>query len=200
MCTPTVGLMNLERLFSLLSSIHPLSDDFKASVEQELTLLSLPKGHLLLEAPKVSKHAWFLDSGFAMSYTFLQGQLHVENFWGAGEVVLSLRSFFGQVPSAEFIKLVLPGNVICINYEGVQRLFRRFPEAHYIYETVSSQYYEKSRERAYDLQHLSARDRYVKLLTRFPQIPQFVAQENIASYVGIAPQSLSRLKRQMRNS
>jgi hypothetical protein len=63
-----------------------------------------------------------------------------------------------------------------------------------------NQYYENSRERTHDMQHLNARERYQKLLANFPQIEQIIAQEFIASYLGIAPQSLSRLKRQMRGS
>lgn len=190
--------VNLERLFSLLASIHPLSDDFKASIGREVRLLSLPGNHILLEAPDVCKHAWFLDSGFAMAYTYRDGRMQVENFWKPGQIILSLNSFFEQVPASEFIELVRPGDVISISYDGVQRLFRDYPEAHFIYESVANQYYERSRERADDLRYLKAGDRYIKLIATFPQIEQCIRQDHIASYLGIAPQSLSRLRRIMR--
>lgn len=190
--------VNFERLFSLLASIHPLSDDFKASIEREIRLLSLPGNYFLLEAPDVCRHAWFLDSGFAMAYTYTEGRMRVENFWKPGQIILSLNSFFKQTPSCEFIELMVPGRVISIGYDGVQRLFQNYPEAHYIYESVVNQYYERSRERADDLRHLQAEDRYRKLISTFPQIEQCIRQDHIASYIGIAPQSLSRLRRMMR--
>jgi len=192
--------VDLERLFALLSGIHPLSDEFKAAIEEELTLLSLPKNHMLLEAPRIAEHAFFLDSGFAMSYIYMKGQKQIENFWASGQIVISAKSFFEQVPCREFIKLMVQSEVLCVSYHGVLRLFKAFPEAHFIYATIMNQYYENSRERTHDMQHLNARDRYQKLLTHFPQIEQIIAQEYIASYLGIAPQSLSRLKRQMRGS
>lgn len=133
-----------------------------------------------------------------MSYSYTDAGLQVENFWKDGEVILSVKSFFEQAPSAESIRLMVPAEVIFISYRGVQRLFRDFREAHLIYETVVNRYYEQSRERAHDILTLDATERYMKLLSTFPRIEQMVTQEHIASYLGIAPQSLSRLKRQMR--
>jgi CRP-like cAMP-binding protein len=190
--------VRFERLFAFLSEIHPLSDAFRSSIERELRVLLLPKNYMLLEAPRVSDHAWFLERGFAMSYSYTDAGLQVENFWKDGEVILSVKSFFEQAPSAESIRLMVPAEVIFISYRGVQRLFRDFPEAHLIYETVVNRYYEQSRERAHDILTLDATERYRKLLSTFPRIEQMATQEHIASYLGIAPQSLSRLKRQMR--
>lgn len=161
-------------------------------------MFSLPRNHVLLEAPHVSDQVWFLESGFAMSYTYTEAGLRVENFWQGGQVILSVKSFFEQTPSTENIRLTVPAEVVFIGHRSVQRLFREYPEAHYIYETVLNRYYEQSRERAHDILNLDATQRYMKLLSTFPGIEQMVAQEHIASYLGIAPQSLSRLKRRMR--
>src|SRR5690606_3212866 len=181
-----------------LSAIHPLSDAFRSAIERELTVLSLPKNHLLLEAPRVSDYAWYLDRGFAMSYTYTGEGMRVDNFWTSGQIILSVKSFFEQSPSTENIQVMVPAEVVFISYKSVQRLFRDFPEAHFIYESVLNRYYEESRERANDIINLDAKDRYRKLLVTYPRIEQMVSQEHIASYLGIAPQSLSRLKRQMK--
>lgn len=190
--------VRFERLFALLSAIHPLSDAFRSAIERELTVLSLPKNHLLLEAPRVSDYAWYLDRGFAMSYTYTGEGMRVDNFWTSGQIILSVKSFFEQSPSTENIQVMVPAEVVFISYKSVQRLFRDFPEAHFIYESVLNRYYEASRERANDIINLDAKDRYRKLLVTYPRIEQMVSQEHIASYLGIAPQSLSRLKRQMK--
>ncbi|HLT81572.1 MAG TPA: Crp/Fnr family transcriptional regulator [Cyclobacteriaceae bacterium] len=192
--------MQFERLFSFLTEIHPISDAFRASIERKLQAISLPKNHLLLEAPRVSDYAWFLDSGFAMSYAYTLNGMRVENFWKSGEIILSVKSFFEQAPAKENIQLMTSAEVFFISYKSVQELFQAYPEAHFIYETVVNRYYEASRERTNDMLHLGAADRYKKLLSIFPQIEQMVSQEHIASYLGIAPQSLSRLKRHMRGT
>jgi CRP-like cAMP-binding protein len=153
---------------------------------------------MLLEAPRVSDYAWYLDSGFAMSYTYTDQGIRVDNFWRSGQIILSVKSFFEQIPSTENIRIMVPAEVVFISYKSVQRLFQQFGEAHFIYESVLNRYYEESRERANDIINLDAKARYHKLLATFPRIEQMVSQEHIASYLGIAPQSLSRLKRQMK--
>lgn len=187
--------MNTEKLFSVLASIHPISSGFRKAVERVLTPLSLPRYHLLLEATKISECAYFLDEGFAMSYTFVKGKKQVEWFWNSGQIMVSARSFFEQVPSQEFLQLRTSSELFCITHDSVLHLFQTFPEAHFIYRVIMNQYYERSRERTRDMQHLTAVERYEKLIRYFPDVEQHVTQRHIASYLGIAPQSFSRIKR-----
>ena len=168
--------MNTDRLFNVMSAIHPLSNAFKAAIEKELTLLSLPKNYILLEAPEIAGQACFLDAGFAMSYIYMEGKKQIEGFWISGQVIISTRSFFEQVPSQEFIQLVESSEILCISYAGVIRLFDAFPEAHFIYRVIMNQYYERSRERIREMQHLNALERYERLLDTFPSIEQIVPQ------------------------
>lgn len=133
-----------------------------------------------------------------MSYIHGDRGIEVENFWQEGEIILSVKSFSEQIPATENIRLLMASKLIFISYPAVQRLFRDFPEARIIYETVVTKYYERGREYAHQMRNMRARDRYRKLLLDFPRIEQIVTQEYIASYLGITPQSLSRLKRMMR--
>ncbi len=187
--------MKTEKLFSVLSSIHPISSDFRKAVERVITPLSLPQDHLVLEATRIAECAYFINEGFAMAYTFVKGKKQVDWFWNSGQIMVSARSFFEQVPSREFIQLRTSTELLCITHDSVLHLFQTFPEAHFIYRVIMNQYYEHSRERTRDLQHLTAVERYEKLIHYFPGIEQHVTQKNIASYLGIAPQSFSRIKR-----
>lgn len=190
--------MNNDPLFSVLASIHSVSREFREAVEERITPLSLPANHHLLEAMRVAECAYFLYEGFAMAYTFLDGKKQVEWFWASGQIVIPIRSFFHQVPSNEFIQLKTDARLCCISYDAVQELLGRFAEALEIYTSVMVQYYEASRERTRDLQNLTALQRYEKLRSMFPRVEQYVSQEDIASYLGIAPQSFSRIKRKSR--
>lgn len=187
--------MKTEKLFSVLSSIHPISSDFRKAVERVITPLSLPRYHLLLEATRIAECAYFLDEGFAMAYTFVKGKKQVDWFWNSGQIMVSARSFFEQVPSQEFIQLRTSSELFCVTHDSVLHLFQTFPEAHFIYRVIMNQYYEHSRERTRDLQHLTAVERYEKLIRYFPDVEQHATQNHIASYLGIAPQSFSRIKR-----
>ena len=121
--------MNMTRLFQALSAIHSLTEDFKIALEKETTHLSLPKCYMLLEAPKIAEHAYFINSGFAMSYTFIKGKKQVESLWTPGEIIVSARSFFERIPSVEYIQLMEQSDVLHISYASVLRLFDSFEEA-----------------------------------------------------------------------
>lgn len=187
----------MERLFQVLSAMHPLSDNFKEALKKNMTMLSLPKHHMLLEAPKVSEHAYFLDNGFVMSYSFVNGKKQVEHFWQRGQIIVSAKSFFERIPSVEFIQLMQQSDVLYISHESVLKLFASHEEANFIYRVVMNQYYELGRERIRDLQHMNAVQRYNKLINSFPHIEQVIPSEYVASYLGMVPQSLSRVKREI---
>lgn len=187
--------MNTEPLFTLLAKIHPLSESFKAALQTLLIPLSLPKGDMLLKSPNIASHAYFLGSGFAMGYTFIDGKKSIEWFWSAGDIIVSAKSFLEQVPSKESIELVLPSEMLCISYSNLMELFKVFPEANFIHRAIMNQYLEQSRECILDMKNLSALARYNKLIKHYPSIEQMLSQEQIASYLGIAAPSLSRMKR-----
>ncbi len=187
--------MNVEQLFNMLSAIHPLTADFKKELEKELVHLSLPKNHLLLEAPRISDHVFFLERGFAMGYSFVKGKRQIDSFWTTGQMIISVKSFFEQLPAKEFIQLIEQSEVLCISYASVLRLMDKFPESHFIWRGITNQYYEYCRDRIHEIQFMSAEERYLKLLGNYPGIEQFIPQDHIATYLGITPQSLSRIKR-----
>lgn len=192
--------MNLVRLFDVLSALHPLTDSFRRALENEITTLSLPKNYLLLEAPAVAPYVYFLNNGFALSYTFVKGEKKVTGFWEPSQIVVPLKSFFEQTPSTEFIQLMAQSDVLFISRASLLMLLDTFPEGNYLCRKIMHLYCENCRSRLYDFQWLTATERYLKLHHHFPGIEQLISQEDIASYLGIAPQSLSRIKKHLSNS
>jgi len=187
--------MPLNHLFDVLAEIHTLSVPFKRALERACVLQAFPKDHFLLETPHVADQAFFLHSGFAMSYSFFKRRKQIEHFWREGDFIISMKSFFEQVPSAEFIQLMMPSDVLCISYNSLIDFLEKFPEANYIYRVIMSRHFECGRLRVRDLQHTNSLKRLQKLVKKLPEIEQVVPQADIASYLGIAPQSLSRVKK-----
>lgn len=185
----------MDQLIKYLHTFEPLTAPFIAALTREIVPVTYPRDHLLVELAKVSDHAYFLNTGAAMSYRFIKGQKHIEEFFGAEFIVVSPKSFFERVPSLEGIVLLEESQVLQIHFEGVMKLMRTFPEANSLCRAVMNVYYEESRSRIHDFQYLNALERYAKLHARFPRIEQLAPQDHIASYLGILPQSLSRIRR-----
>ncbi len=190
--------MNAERLFEVLSEMHALSDSFKAALLQEVTFLSLPKNHFLSEAPRTSDHVYLLADGFAVGFVFEEGEKVVHSFWGAGDIVLHPHCWFEKDSSVEFTQLAEKSEVWCISHEAIKVLMDSFKEACSLYRIIIGRYYFQSQTRLFDIQHRTAWQRYQRLIKLYSSIEQKVSQEYIASFLGITPQSLSRMKREHR--
>lgn len=188
--------MNTTALFQLLNTIYPLSENFRSALADELTPLSLPAHYLLVEAPRVADHIYFLETGYAMSYTFIKGKKHIEGFWPPSKIVCSARSFFDQTPSREFIQLTRDSDLLCASYNTIRHLLDSFPETREITRALLLHHYEFEKDRIRDGHKLDSTRRLDKLIKTFPGIEQAISQENIASYLGITPQTLSRIKKE----
>lgn len=187
--------MSIVRLISHLENLCPLSVEFRQALERVVVPVTLPKHYMLLEPPRIAEHAYFVVRGLLMCYTYQDSKKCVEGFWTSEQILVSLRSFFEQVPATEFIQLLDESDLLCISCADAMRLLETFPEAQCIYRKVLNHYYEESRARARELASIPASVRYSRFIRHIPKVEQHLSQELIASYLGITPQSLSRIKR-----
>lgn len=187
--------MNTDYFFSVLDLYHPLSDDFKKFLRDALIPLSVPARHILLDVPRVASHVYFLQEGFAVSYTLSAAGKITEGFWKPGQLILSFESFFEQKPSLEVIQLVTSSELLGVSYEAVNEALLRFPEAQVLYRVMLNKHYLHVRKRLRDIKFSNHAAQYSKLRQIFPGLELIVSQRTIATYLGIAPQSLARIKR-----
>jgi CRP-like cAMP-binding protein len=130
-------------------------------------------------------------------YTLLHGREISSWFMQSGDFVISILSFFTQQPSEEYLELLEPAVVHSITHDQLQRLYRDFPEFNFIGRRLLEKYYVLSEQRALQLRSRSAAERYELLLRDFPTIFQRVALHHIASHLGMAPETLSRLRNKL---
>jgi len=189
--------MYLRDLFAVLNHYHPISVALQERLSHSLVTVALPREHLLLEPGKLASHAYFLISGHALTYRYHREEKFIERFWHPQQLVFSADSFFDQTPAEEFMELLTPCRLLQIPYEAVRKILIDFPEADIIYRAILREHYQHCRNRLEDHLFLTAAQRYENLHSRFAVVEQLLPQEQIACYLGIVPQSLSRIKKQL---
>lgn len=190
--------MNIQSLLARLRLIHPVSEDFIHALDSYVTFVTLPRNHLLIEMPRVADHLFFMVEGFAHSFVYHEEEKHVENFWHAGQFIYDSRSFFEGVPSREFVQVSTASQLICLSREHAQNLFTKFPESEVLVRLLLCHQEDGLRTRVRMFRRCNLEERFHALLIEHPFIEQQVSQDVIASYLGVAPQSLARLKRRRR--
>jgi CRP-like cAMP-binding protein len=158
------------------------------------------KHQYLLQEGEVSTHDNFVVKGLCRTYRVDEkGQEHILRFspeeWWAGD----LASFLGGEPSAYNVDCIEDTEVLRITYADLDTLFERVPKMNKYFRVLYQNSIISYNIRLASNLSKSASDRYHEFIERYPAIGQRVPNHQIASYLGITPQSLSRLRSQWRN-
>ena len=154
----------------------------------------LPVKQQLLRPGQVAQRLYFVEQGLVRGYILGAGQEFTSWFMHEGDFVISIVSFFTQQPSTEYIELLEPSVLSSISHKQLTELYATFPEFNYVGRVLTERYYVQSERRAYQLRTLPASERYAQLVQDFPSLTQRVSLKHLASHLGIAPETLSRLR------
>ena len=167
-------------------------------LEESLTRVDRPKGFRLTETGKVESNVCFLSEGIARAYLPVDGK--EVTFWiGAeGSTLMSMKSFVNDEKGYETIELMEDSVLYMLERGQLYRLFeedihianwgRKFAEKELL----------KTEERLIPLLFTTASERYRKLLRDNPELLLRLPLECLASYLGITPVSLSRIRAELR--
>ena len=206
-CIQKHRVMSIHELFdillgqSLLTSKLPDSntmEDLKIYLVPLVTTSVYTKRQLLLSAGQVAWYIHFLEQGLARGFHISEdtGKEITDFLWNEHSLITVPDSFFNQRPSHLFIEVMPDTRLMSISYQGLMACIKKYPMAEVFSRNVVLQYRVHDAQKNYDLAFLSAWERYLQLLETHPDIEQQVSKEVIASYLHIAPQSLSRMLRE----
>lgn len=184
----------MSALVATIQALLPVSAALQEALEAAVQREELPARQLLLRPGQVARRLYFVERGLVRGYALHTGQEVSSWFMSEGDFVISIVSFFTQQPSTEYLELLEPSVVYSIDHKQLDALYRAFPEFNYVGRVLTERYYVQSEQRAYQLRTLPAAARYEQLVQQFPGLGQRVPLKHLASHLGIAPETLSRLR------
>ena len=164
----------------------------KSKIESEY--LSVPSKTILLEEEKVAEKLYLIHKGCLRLFFYNNGKDITFQFFFEGDFVASFDSLYKRTPSLFYLESIEPTELTAIRREDFYNLIDNNLSLRQLYE-------EKLIDRFHVYQQLflsriknTPQQRYEELLKEYPNIIQRVPQHYIASYLGITPVSLSRIR------
>lgn len=174
----------------------PLPDADWQAIEACLTRQVVPKETLLLEAGKVCQHLYFMESGLVRFFIWRDGTDVTKFFTDIPYVFTSQRSFAAQQPAQESIETLEECVLWRTTQTDVYRLLER-PAWNNFARLIITEVQGFTEGILEAIQTETAENRYRRLLETNAPIVQRVPLRHLASYLGIAPQSLSRIRKKL---
>jgi len=157
--------------------------------------VKLKKGEFLCKEGIVCRKISIVKSGVLRSFYNYEGEELTTYFNIENTFATALRSYLKEIPATENLQALTDVELICISKENMDRLYEEIPVWNKIGRLIMENLYVKMEERSISLQNNTAAERYLEFMEEFPGVVNRVSLQYIASFLGIAPETLSRVRK-----
>ncbi|HEV8282786.1 MAG TPA: Crp/Fnr family transcriptional regulator [Chitinophagaceae bacterium] len=186
-----------EVLRAYFENSFPVTEESFALIKSILVPKTMTKGDILLREGEVAKYGAFVAKGMLRSYVIdNKGKEHIiqfapENWWISDKTGLTDGS-----PSTFFIDAIEDSEILLIDMKGHLTLIEKLPGYAASFRTGIQKRTAAKDQRIVASLTETAKERYNDFLKTYPTIAQRVPQHMLASYLGITPETVSRIRKQ----
>lgn len=156
-----------------------------------------PKKSLILKQGQIENHLSFIEEGICRLFVPKENNDITIKFFFENSYVIGFDSFLQRSPARYNIEALTDVVIWRIAYEDLQELYQTSLSANFFARRAVEGVYLEKLEREFSLLTFSAEEKYLHLLQNYPHLIQKIPLKYLASYIGIAPQSLSRIRKQI---
>lgn len=180
-------------LFDFISKYVPLTDEEKNAIRSLDLFRSVKKGTILLQEGQRSKDSYFVLKGCIRTYYISDGEEKTTAFYTEMEA-LTPPCVISKTPSEYYISCIEDTILLVSNSDMEAEVNSKFPKFETMCRILSEELLAKQRIDFDEFKTSSPEQRYLNLIQKRPDLIQRVPQHQLASYLGVTPQSLSRLR------
>jgi len=162
-----------------------------------LQFKKLKKKQYALQEGEICRYEYFVNQGCLRTYSIDEkGHEHTVQFaiedWWTGDMY----SFLTKTPARYTIEALEPSELLCLEKNALEMLYLKIPKFEKFFRHLLQNAYVAGQQRIIESMSLTADDRYCNFIERYPEMEKRIPLKQIASFLGITPESLSRIRNQ----
>ena len=187
--------------------LQNIANHIRLSEEEEKYLLSLLQSrklrrkHFLLQEGDVNKAAVFVTDGLLRMYAIdRNGAEHILQFAPPGWWIGDMNSFISQQPGTLYVDALEDSELLLLEKTHLENLFAKVPSFERFFRILAENALATYQQRLIDNLSLPALDRYNNFCRLYPSLIECLPQKQVASYIGVTPEFLSKMLSQKPSS
>ncbi|MEA5460476.1 Crp/Fnr family transcriptional regulator [Arcicella sp. LKC2W] len=188
----------MQAIINYFQKFLPVSLEEKELITSKFSLLNIKRKQMILQEGFVCKHYFFVVEGcFKMYAIDEKGNQHNLQFAAENDWIADIGSFHSQKPSKLFIEAIEPSVILQIEQQDLYFLYQNITKLNIIFKVIIENKFVELQNRV--LQNISstAQQRYLIFLEQYPHLAQRIPNTQIASYLGITPEFLSKIRKDL---
>jgi len=185
----------MEALISYINKVSVISVEAADAVRTLFQKTEPEKNEVFLPAGKIARKLVFLEKGIARAYYIKDNGFEYNKHFSIGPC---FTGGYASLISGRPNQIVQETMTSCImwtaDYREFQALYARFHDLETVARKIAEQIFVQKEQREVDLVTLNADERYKLFQKEYPALEQVIPQYHIASYLGISPTQLSRIR------
>lgn len=190
--------MPYHQLYNYFHQFLPLNAEEQAVIGERTSFKKVKRRHYILQEGDQCKHLNFVVEGcFKMYHVDKKGTAHNIQFAAENDWITDLGSFHGEHPSKMYIEAMEPSAVIQFSRRDLIFLYEHYPKFDRNFRVMIENAFVELQSRLLDTISSTALERYVNFLEKFPHLNNRLPNTQIASYLGITPEFLSKVRKDL---
>lgn len=188
---------NPENVKKIFDAYYPVDIKFWVEFSRFVECRAFAKNEIVKQYHKTEKFINILVSGSVGHFVPYEDKDICINLYCENEVFSDYLSFLSQKPTVIKTECIEDAELWSVSYQNLQRLYEKSEKSLLIGKAISDIMFARKQSEQINLLTLSPTERYLKLIKERPQIFLRTPLKIIASYLGIAPESLSRIRKKL---
>ncbi|KOH42887.1 Crp/Fnr family transcriptional regulator [Sunxiuqinia dokdonensis] len=185
------------KISDLIANEMSLSPEEIEVVDTLIPIRKFQKGQLLLEEGKIAKECYFTIKGCVRSYQILNGEERTTQFFVEGDPIASLLSYLNRTPANHYFECIEDSTLAVLSFDNEQKLYSQHPKFEALCRNSIEQEFGKQQEILQNYLTKNPEERYLMLQETRPELLQRVPQYHLATFLGVQPESLSRIRKRI---